>query len=45
MEMTEAFKILAERIQRFELVGEVPRSSVSDGSVPTALPVKVVPRT
>ena len=44
MEMTEAFKILAERIERFELVGAVPRSSVSDGSVPTALPVKVVPK-
>jgi cytochrome P450 len=45
MEMTEAFKILGQRIERFELLpGEIPRSSVSDGSVPTRLPVKVVPR-
>jgi cytochrome P450 len=44
MEMTEAFRILGQRIERFDLVGPVPRSAVSDGSVPTALPVKVVPR-
>jgi cytochrome P450 len=41
MEMTEAFTLLAERVDRFELVGDVPRSDVSTGLVPTSLPVRI----
>ena len=41
MEMTEAFTLLAERVDRFELVGDVPRSDVSTGLVPTKLPVRI----
>ncbi len=44
MEMGEAFKSLAQRIEAFELVGEVTRSEVSEGWVPQNLPVTVIPR-
>lgn len=41
MEMIEAFTLLAERVDRFELADEVPRSDVSTGLVPTSLPVRI----
>ncbi len=44
MEMTEAFALLAERVAGFELMGEVPRTHVSTGRVPTTLPVRLRPR-
>lgn len=44
MEMTEAFAMLAQRIESFELIGPVPRSHVSTGRVPTSLPVRLRPR-
>jgi cytochrome P450 len=44
MEMTEAFALLAERVESFQLIGEVPRTHVSTGRVPTSLPVRLRPR-
>jgi cytochrome P450 len=41
MEMTEAFSLLAERVDGFELLEDVPRSHVSTGWVPTRLPVRL----
>ncbi len=41
MEMTEAFSLLAQRVESFELIGEVPRSHVSTGWVPEKLPVRL----
>jgi cytochrome P450 len=41
MEMTEAFGLLAQRVESFELIGEVPRSHVSTGWVPQKLPVRL----
>ena len=45
MEMTEAFALLAQRVERFELLEEVPRTHVSTGWVPTRLPVRLRART
>ncbi|MBJ3775620.1 cytochrome P450 [Acuticoccus mangrovi] len=44
MEMTEAFTILGNRVERFELIGDVPRGDVSLGLVPTKLPVRIYPK-
>ncbi len=44
MEMTEAIRIMAQRVASFELIGDVPRSHVSEGWVPMSLPVRVRPR-
>ena len=41
MEMTEAFGLLVQNIERFELLEEVPRTHVSTGWVPTRLPVRL----
>jgi cytochrome P450 len=41
MEMTEAFGLLAQRVESFELIGDVPRSHVSTGWVPQKLPVRL----
>lgn len=44
MEMIEAFALLAQRVESFELIGDVPRTHVSTGRVPTSLPVRLRPR-
>lgn len=44
MEMIEAFGLLAERVESFELIGPVPLSQVSTGCVPTSLPVRLKAR-
>jgi cytochrome P450 len=41
MEMTEAFKLLAQTVESFELLEDPPRTPVSTGWVPTRLPVRL----
>jgi hypothetical protein len=41
MEMTEAFRLLAENVESFELLEDPPRTPVSTGWVPTRLPVRL----
>jgi cytochrome P450 len=41
MEMNEAFGLLVREVESFELLESVPRSHVSEGWVPTRLPVRL----
>jgi cytochrome P450 len=41
MEMTEAFSLLAQHVDSFELLEDPPRTHVSTGWVPTRLPVRL----
>jgi cytochrome P450 len=41
MEMIEAFALLAEHVESFELLEDPPRTPVSTGWVPTRLPVRL----
>jgi cytochrome P450 len=41
MEMVEAFRLLAENVESFELLEDPPRTHVSTGWVPTRLPVRL----
>jgi cytochrome P450 len=45
IEMTEAFNVLATKIGSWELAGPVAFTKISEGSVPTALPVRFTLKT